>query len=91
MKNNDFIKDVMQKAIEQAQKTMNDDIGGPFGAAIIDKDGKIISVSSNSVLNDHDPTAHAEINAIRQAGIALGTHDLSGCTLVTTAYLVRCV
>jgi guanine deaminase len=80
------IKDVMDKAIAKAKTTMNDDIGGPFGAAIIDQNGKIISVSSNSVLKDHDPTAHAEMNAIRQAGEKLGTHDLTGCTLVTTAY-----
>jgi guanine deaminase len=86
MNNDTKIKDVMDKAINQAKLTMNDNIGGPFGAAIIDKDGKIISVTSNSVLKDHDPTAHAEINAIRKAGIKLGTHDLTGCTLVTTAY-----
>lgn len=86
MNNNTRIKDVMEKAIAQAKKTMNENVGGPFGAAIIDKDGKIISVTSNSVLKDHDPTAHAEMNAIRDAGIKLGTHDLTGCTLVTTAY-----
>jgi guanine deaminase len=77
---------VMKEAIKQAQQTMNDNIGGPFGAAIIDQNGNILSVSSNSVLRDHDPTAHAEINAIRQASSILGTHDLSGCIIVTTAY-----
>ncbi|MFH0767563.1 MAG: nucleoside deaminase [Bacillota bacterium] len=76
----------MEKAIAQAKKTMNENIGGPFGAAVIDKDGNLIAVTSNSVLGDHDPTAHAEMNAIRAAGVKLGTHDLSGCTLVTTAY-----
>lgn len=86
MKNDDRIKEVMNKAIAQAQQTMNEDIGGPFGAAIIDAEGKIIAVTSNSVLKDHDPTAHAEMNAIRMASAKLGTHDLSGCTLVTTAY-----
>ncbi len=86
MKTDDYIKEVMNKAITQAQKTMNEDIGGPFGAAIIDPEGKIIAVTSNSVLKDHDPTAHAEMNAIRMASAKLGTHDLSGCTLVTTAY-----
>ncbi len=86
MNNDTKIKEVMGKAIAEAKKTMNDNVGGPFGAAIIDKEGKIVSVSSNSVLRDHDPTAHAEINAIRAAGEKLGTHDLSGCTLVTTAY-----
>jgi guanine deaminase len=77
---------LMKKAIEQARKTMRLDIGGPFGALIVDANGKVLAVASNSVLKDHDPTAHAEMNAIRQAGILLGTHDLSGCTLYTTAY-----
>ncbi len=86
MHTDDHIKKVMEKAIAQAEKTMNENIGGPFGAAIIDPHGRIIAVTSNSVLKDHDPTAHAEINAIRQAGELLGTHDLTGCTLVTTAY-----
>jgi guanine deaminase len=86
MNNDTRIKDVMEKAIAQAKKTMNENIGGPFGAAIIDQNGKIIAVTSNSVLKDHDPTAHAEMNAIRQAGEKLGTHDLTGCTLVATAY-----
>ncbi|MBU1092946.1 MAG: nucleoside deaminase [Firmicutes bacterium] len=86
MNNDTSIKDVMDKAIKQARKTMNENVGGPFGAAIIDHEGKIISVASNSVLKDHDPTAHAEINAIRAAGEKLGNHDLTGCTLVTTAY-----
>ncbi|MCF7930913.1 MAG: nucleoside deaminase [Acholeplasmataceae bacterium] len=86
MNNDTRIKDVMDKAIAEAKKTMNADVGGPFGAAIIDSNGKIISVASNSVLKDHDPTAHAEMNAIRMAGEKLGTHDLTGCTLVTTAY-----
>lgn len=78
-------KDVMKLAIEQAEKTMNKDMGGPFGAAIV-KDGKVIAVSSNTVLADHDPTAHAEINAIRKAGDKLKTHDLSGCVLYATGY-----
>ena len=86
MKTNESLKEVMQKAIEQARKTMNDNVGGPFGAAVIDADGKLISLASNSVLDDHDPTAHAEMNAIRKAGQVLGTHDLSGCTVITTAF-----
>ena len=78
--------DLMSKAVERAAKTMNQNIGGPFGALIIDKDGNILSISSNSVLKDHDPTAHAEINAIREATKKIGTHDLTGCTLYTTCY-----
>ena len=76
---------IMEKAIDKARETMNKNYGGPFGAVIV-KDNKIIAVSSNTVLKDNDPTAHAEINAIREAGKKLGTYDLSGCTLYATAY-----
>ncbi len=86
MNSDKIIKEVMKKALEHAQVTMNLDIGGPFGAGIIDENGKIISISSNSVLRDHDASAHAEMNAIRLAGEIKGTHDLSGCTLITTTY-----
>ena len=65
---------------------MNANIGGPFGAAVIDAKGKILAVSSNSVLRDNDPTAHAEVNAIRAACKAINSYDLSGCVLYTTAY-----
>lgn len=75
----------MKLAVEQARKTMNENIGGPFGAAIV-KDDEIIAVSSNRVLGDHDPTAHAEITAIREAAKKLGTHDLSGCTIYATGF-----
>ena len=78
--------DIMYLAKVQAEVTMKLGKGGPFGAAIIDKDGNIITVASNTVLESHDPTAHAEINAIRQAGQILGTHDLSGYTLYATGY-----
>lgn len=76
----------MKLALEKARETMNSNIGGPFGAVIIDSDKKIISVSSNSVLQDNDPTAHAEINAIRDACKKLNTYDLKDCILYTTAY-----
>ncbi len=75
----------MKEAIEEARRTMNLNYGGPFGAMIV-KDDKIIALASNTVLKDNDPTAHAEINAIRKAGKVLNTHDLSGCTLYTTGY-----
>ncbi len=84
--NRNLDEQVMQKAIARARETMNQDLGGPFGAAVIGPEGTVLSVASNSVLADADPSAHAEINAIRQAGKALGTHDMSGCTLYTTAY-----
>ena len=77
---------MLQKAIEEARITMNKNIGGPFGALITDKDNNIIAISSNSVLKDNDPTAHAEINAIRKASSILKTNDLNGYKLYTTSY-----
>ena len=77
---------VMKLAIEEARRTMNENKGGPFGAVITDKDGNIISVASNLVLESHDPTAHAEIMAIRKASEILGTHDLYECILYATGY-----
>jgi len=76
----------MQQAIDKARKTMNDDLGGPFGAAIINENGTVLAVTSNSVLSDNDPTAHAEVNAIRAATKKIGSYDLSGCVLYTTSY-----
>jgi guanine deaminase len=76
----------MELAIKRARETMNQNLGGPFGAAVIDKDGTILSVTSNSVLGDHDPTAHAEVNAIREACKVKGTHDLTGCVIYATGY-----
>ena len=75
----------MKEAIDEARRTMNLNYGGPFGTMIV-KDNKIIVVASNTVLKDNDPTAHAEINAIRKASKVLNTYDLSGCTLYTTGY-----
>ena len=80
------LDEAMEQAIARARQTMNENIGGPFGAAIFDQEGNIIVVASNSVLRDHDPTAHAEVNAIREAGRLLGTHDLAGYTLYATGY-----
>jgi len=75
----------MLAAVERAREHMRGKVGGPFGAAIV-KDGVLVAVAANSVLGDHDPTAHAEVNAIRLAGKKLGTHDLSGCELYATGY-----
>ena len=58
--------------------------GGPFGAVITDNKGNIISVKHNTVLKDNDPTAHAEVNAIREACKILNTHDLSDCTIYSS-------
>ena len=78
--------DIMKLGIDEARKTMNENKGGPFGAVITDKDGNVIAVASNLVLESHDPTAHAEIMAIRKASEKLGTHDLSNYILYATGY-----
>lgn len=60
--------------------------GGPFGAVILDKDYNIVATGYNTVTSTNDPTAHAEVNAIRNACKELGTFDLSGYTLIATGY-----
>lgn len=79
-------KELMNEALKEANKNALNDFkdGGPFGA-VIEKDGKIIARGHNTVILSKDPTAHAEINAIRMAAHILGTHDLSGCTLYVNA------
>lgn len=72
-------------AVEQARKTMKENLGGPFGAALVDAQGNVF-VGSNTVLGSHDPTSHAEVNVIRQACEANNTHDLTGSILFTTCY-----
>lgn len=80
------MNEIMNLGIDEARKTMNENIGGPFGAVITDSDNNVIAVASNSVLGSHDPTAHAEVNAIRKAGEILKTHDLTGCKIYATGY-----
>ena len=73
----------MQKAIDQAFEGMRVGEGGPFGAVIV-KDGEIIAVGHNEVIKTNDPTAHAEIVAIRKAAKKLGRFDLSDCEIYST-------
>jgi guanine deaminase len=75
-------KTFLRRAIEIATDGINDG-GGPFGAVVV-KDGKIIAEAFNRVVLNSDPTAHAEILAIRQASSVLKTHDLNECTLYTS-------
>ena len=77
--NSDFF---MQKAIELSIKNIHNN-GGPFGCVIV-KNNKIISEGVNGVTQNNDPTAHAEIVAIRNACKKLNTFDLSGCELYTS-------
>lgn len=76
---------IMKLGIDKARETMMKDYGGPFGAVIV-KNDEVIAVASNTTLKDNDPTAHAEINAIREACKKLKTYDLTGCTLYVTGY-----
>lgn len=77
---------MFEDGINMARETMSKGWGGPFGAVIVDEKKKIIAVSSNTVLKDNDPTAHAEVNAIREACRIKSTHNLEGCILYTTCY-----
>ena len=74
----------MQKAKENAEKGIENKEGGPFGAIIVDKKGNIIANGNNKVLKNNDPTAHAEIVAIREACQKLNTYDLSEYILYTS-------
>ncbi len=73
----------LQQAITLALENVESGRGGPFGAVIV-KNGAIIASAANSVTADNDPTAHAEVNAIRKACKTLGTFSLEGCELYTS-------
>jgi len=73
----------MHDAVQQAIKGINNNEGGPFGCIIV-KDGKIIGRGNNKVTSTNDPTAHAEITAIRDACKNLNTFQLDGCILYTS-------
>ncbi len=72
----------MRKAIELSIDNVTNG-GGPFGAVIV-KDQEIIATGVNRVTSENDPTAHAEISAIREASKKLGTYDLSGCEIYSS-------
>ena len=72
----------MRKAIRLANESVESG-GGPFGAVIV-RNGEVIAGRSNSVTIDNDPTAHAEVNTIREACRKLGTFDLGDCTIYTS-------
>lgn len=73
-----FMREAIALSVENVQ-----DNGGPFGAVIV-KNGEIIARGVNRVTANNDPTAHAEVSAIRAAAAKLGTFDLSGCEIFTS-------
>ncbi len=77
--NPDFMREAIRLSIEKMQAGH----GGPFGAVVV-KDGQIIARGFNQVTSTHDPTCHAEVDAIRKACAALGTFQLEGCDLYTS-------
>ena len=70
----------MREAIRLAVENVKQGTGGPFGAVVV-KEGKIIAACANTVTPDCDPTAHAEVNAIREACRELDTFQLGGCEI----------
>ena len=79
------MNEFMKIAKDLSEENLSTDAGGPFGACIV-KDGKIIGKGNNHVLKNNDPTAHAEIEAIRDACKNINTYDLSNCELYTSCY-----
>ena len=79
----DFKKEHMLKAIELSRQNLSTLQGGPFGA-VITRNGKVIAEGQNQVLKTHDPTAHAEVVAIRRASESLQSFNLSDCEIYTS-------
>lgn len=73
----------MKRAIQLAEEGINSGLGGPFGTVVV-KAGEIIAEANNRVTSSNDPTAHAEVLAIREACRKLGTFQLEGCTIYTS-------
>ena len=83
MKTNSVHISFMRQAISLSRRAMRTNTGGPFGAVII-KNGEAIAFGVNRVTSTNDPTAHAEIIAIREACQTLGTFHLNGCEIYTS-------
>ncbi|MCJ8210193.1 nucleoside deaminase [Mucilaginibacter sp. RS28] len=73
----------MRMAIALSEKNVAEGLGGPFGAVIV-KDGEVVAASANKVVPTNDPTAHAEVSAIRLACQELNTFNLEGCEIYTS-------
>jgi guanine deaminase len=76
-------EDFMRQAIRLSLENLEQNRGGPF-AAVVAKDGRVLASGTNLVTSTNDPTAHAEMVAIREACKSLGTFQLEGCELYTT-------
>src|SRR5690554_3520399 len=76
-------KEFIKRAIELSEKGMDNNAGGPFGAVVV-KDGEIIAEGYNKVTSNNDPTAHAEVVAIREACAKLNSFQLEGCAIYTS-------
>ncbi|MDN3586400.1 nucleoside deaminase [Pedobacter aquatilis] len=83
MENLEKHAEFMRLAITLSAKNVTENIGGPFGAVVV-KDGEVVAASGNKVTSTNDPTAHAEVSAIRLACTKLNTFDLSGCVIYTS-------
>ena len=79
------MNEYMKIAKELSDDNLKTNVGGPFGACIV-KNGKIIGRGSNHVLSNNDPTAHAEVMAIRDACKNINSYDLTDCELYTSCY-----
>ncbi len=75
---------LMTRALALAERAMHEDDEIPVGALVVSADGTVIGEGWNRNIAEHDPSAHAEIVAMRRAGTALGNHRLIGCTLYVT-------
>lgn len=73
----------MQRAIELARIGVEQNLGGPFGCIVV-KDGLVVGEGNNQVTSSNDPTAHAEVLAIREACKSLNSFQLDGCTIYTS-------
>jgi guanine deaminase len=73
----------MRLAIDLATRNVLSGAGGPFGAVVV-KDGQVVATGANCVTATNDPTAHAEVTAIRNAAKALGSFELAGCTIYSS-------
>ncbi len=74
---------IMREAIARSRQNIDDNVGGPFAALVV-REGEIIATGTNRVTSDNDPTAHAEMVAIRRACAKLERFHLHGCDLYTT-------